>query len=105
MDLTDEQAAVRAAAEIEQQLGVQDAKILNLVEFTEDVETIPEWLDSESENFIIRTELYGDPELPMVKTVSDIMKETQSQVYLLKEQYTFYICPTTNTFDLVDQIQ
>lgn len=105
MDLTDEQAAVRAAKEIETQLGVQGAKILNLTEFSEEVEDTPDWLNKESNDFIIKAEMYGDPELPMVKTVSDIMSDTQSQIYLIKEDYTFYICPTTNVFDIANQIQ
>lgn len=105
MDLTDEQVAVRASMEIENELGVQNSKILTVEEYEEEIGETPDWIDKDTDKFIIKTELYGDPEPPMIKTVSEILNETQTQVQYLKDDYKFYICPTKNTFPALAKIR
>jgi hypothetical protein len=106
MNLTNEEEAVRAAKEIENQLGVQESKILSQQEFNEEANKTPDWLDQNTESYIIKSEMYGDPELPMVKAVSDLMQKTDTptQVHFEQSEYTFYICPTTNNFPSVQKV-
>lgn len=105
MDLSEEKTAVGAAREIRDKMGVRDTKVLTLDEFTEEVDQTPEWLNTESQNHIIRATLYGDPELPMIKTVDEILNETQTQITYKEQDEIFYICPTTNKFTKLNQLQ
>lgn len=99
--LKEERNAVDAAKHLEQSFGVSKTTLLTLDEYKNKIDTTPEWLKEDQDYHIIEVQLYNQPENAMIKTLHDLIKHSplKPQIHYKETADTFYICPTTNTFD------